>query len=118
MLSSEPPPGPMLARSSRVRGSRPSRGSGGMRGGVMAPSSSLAEGFAGNPGPAGPQWRCVDDDLRAQDPVDEPVATPGLHRPATDFGEPGVVSHFRGPFAGGPPEAALHVETPELDRFG
>jgi predicted unusual protein kinase regulating ubiquinone biosynthesis (AarF/ABC1/UbiB family) len=39
-------------------------------------------------------------------------------RPATDFGAPGVVSHFRGPFADGPPAAALHVETPPLERFG
>ncbi len=39
-------------------------------------------------------------------------------RPATDFGAPGVVSHFRGPFADGPPESALHVETPRLDVFG
>jgi len=39
-------------------------------------------------------------------------------RPATDFGAPGVVSHFRGPFAGGPPESALTVETPSIDKFG
>jgi len=43
---------------------------------------------------------------------------PAPHRPATDFGAPGVVSHFRGPFADGPPAAALHVETPPLERFG
>ncbi len=42
----------------------------------------------------------------------------GPPRPATDFGAPGVVSHFRGPFADGPPESALHVETPPIDRFG
>jgi predicted unusual protein kinase regulating ubiquinone biosynthesis (AarF/ABC1/UbiB family) len=42
----------------------------------------------------------------------------GIHRPATDFGAPGVVSHFRGPFADGPPESALHVETPALEQFG
>ncbi len=41
-----------------------------------------------------------------------------LHRPATDFGSPGVLSHFRGPFADGPPASALHVETPALDQFG
>ena len=39
-------------------------------------------------------------------------------RPATDFGAPGVVSHFRGPFADGPPATALHVDTPPLERFG
>ncbi|MDP1820809.1 MAG: AarF/UbiB family protein [Acidimicrobiales bacterium] len=39
-------------------------------------------------------------------------------RPATDFGAPGVVSHFRGPFADGPPGEALHVETSALDKFG
>ena len=41
-----------------------------------------------------------------------------LHRPATDFGSPGALSHFRGPFADGPPESALEVDTPPLDRFG
>jgi predicted unusual protein kinase regulating ubiquinone biosynthesis (AarF/ABC1/UbiB family) len=41
-----------------------------------------------------------------------------VQRPATDFGAPGALSHFRGPFAGGPPESALHVETPPLDKFG
>lgn len=41
-----------------------------------------------------------------------------VHRPATDFGSPGALSHFRGPFADGPPDAALHVETPTLERFG
>ncbi|MEX2292622.1 MAG: AarF/UbiB family protein [Acidimicrobiales bacterium] len=41
-----------------------------------------------------------------------------LHRPATDFGSPGVVSHFRGPFADGPPPEALKVDTPALDQFG
>ena len=41
-----------------------------------------------------------------------------LTRPATDFGAPGVVSHFRGPFADGPPASALHVETPPIDKFG
>ena len=39
-------------------------------------------------------------------------------RPATDFGAPGVVSHFKGPFADGPPARALLVETPTLDKFG
>jgi predicted unusual protein kinase regulating ubiquinone biosynthesis (AarF/ABC1/UbiB family) len=50
-------------------------------------------------------------------PVDEvPAVT--VTRPATEFGSPGALSHFRGPFADGPPEAALHVDTPALDRFG
>jgi predicted unusual protein kinase regulating ubiquinone biosynthesis (AarF/ABC1/UbiB family) len=48
--------------------------------------------------------------------VTEPELVPS--RPATDFGTPGVVSHFRGPFADGPPASALHVETPTLDQFG
>ncbi len=43
---------------------------------------------------------------------------PTLHRPATDFGAPGVVSHFKGPFADGPPGSALHVDTPRIDKFG
>lgn len=41
-----------------------------------------------------------------------------VHRPATDFGSPGALSHFRGPFAHGPPASALDVDTPPLDRFG
>src|SRR5436305_8140368 len=39
-------------------------------------------------------------------------------RPATDFGAPGSVSRFRGPYHDGPPPAALEVETPPLDTFG
>jgi hypothetical protein len=46
------------------------------------------------------------------------AADPTVPRPATDFGAPGVVSHFRGPFADGPPESALHVETPSIDKCG
>jgi predicted unusual protein kinase regulating ubiquinone biosynthesis (AarF/ABC1/UbiB family) len=49
---------------------------------------------------------------------DLPTTNPAVHRPATDFGSPGVVSHFRGSFADVPPPEALHVETPPLDRFG
>ncbi|MEY2421380.1 MAG: hypothetical protein QOI95_1447 [Acidimicrobiaceae bacterium] len=41
-----------------------------------------------------------------------------VHRPATDFGAPGAVTHFKGPYAGGPPASALQVETPPLDKFG
>jgi predicted unusual protein kinase regulating ubiquinone biosynthesis (AarF/ABC1/UbiB family) len=48
----------------------------------------------------------------------EPAADLLVPRPATDFGAPGVVSHFRGPFADGPPAAALEVETPALEQFG
>ena len=50
------------------------------------------------------------------DPDPDPDLIP--HRPATDFGAPGVVSHFRGPFADGPPASALLVDTPTLDKFG
>jgi predicted unusual protein kinase regulating ubiquinone biosynthesis (AarF/ABC1/UbiB family) len=50
----------------------------------------------------------------------DPAAAPEplVPRPATDFGAPGVVSHFRGPFADGPPASVLEVDTPRLDRFG
>jgi len=41
-----------------------------------------------------------------------------VHRPATDFGAPGAVTHFKGPYAGGPPKSALEVDTPPLDKFG
>jgi predicted unusual protein kinase regulating ubiquinone biosynthesis (AarF/ABC1/UbiB family) len=44
--------------------------------------------------------------------------TEEARRPATDFGAAGVISHFRGPYADGPPAADLEVETPDLDRFG
>jgi predicted unusual protein kinase regulating ubiquinone biosynthesis (AarF/ABC1/UbiB family) len=44
--------------------------------------------------------------------------TEDARRPATDFGAAGVIAHFRGPYADGPPPAALEVETPALDRFG
>ena len=30
----------------------------------------------------------------------------------------GVISHFRGPYADGPPEAHLEIDAPDLDRFG
>ncbi|HEV3227498.1 MAG TPA: AarF/UbiB family protein [Acidimicrobiales bacterium] len=46
------------------------------------------------------------------------LASDSAHRPATDFGAPGSVSHFRGPYHGGPPASALLVDTPPLDRFG
>jgi predicted unusual protein kinase regulating ubiquinone biosynthesis (AarF/ABC1/UbiB family)/CBS domain-containing protein len=39
-------------------------------------------------------------------------------RPATNFGATGVVSHFKGPYAGGPPREVLKVDTPPLDKFG
>lgn len=54
----------------------------------------------------------------AADPSAPRLDDPLPHRPATDFGAPGVVSHFRGPFADGPPGSALHVDTPPLEAFG
>src|SRR4051794_5148302 len=39
-------------------------------------------------------------------------------RPPTDFGSPGSVTHFRGPYRDGPPKSALEVETPPLEKFG
>jgi len=39
-------------------------------------------------------------------------------RPPTDFGSPGSVIHFRGPYHDGPPKSALEVETPPLEKFG
>src|SRR6266581_4289061 len=46
------------------------------------------------------------------------LASESVHRPPTDFGTPGAVAHFKGPYSGGPPRAALEVETPTLDKFG
>jgi predicted unusual protein kinase regulating ubiquinone biosynthesis (AarF/ABC1/UbiB family) len=37
---------------------------------------------------------------------------------ADSFGATGVVAHFRGPYADGPPADALRIEAPPLDRFG
>ena len=58
----------------------------------------------------------------AAEPADPTSADVGadvtVPRPATEFGSPGTLSHFRGPFADGPPEAALQVDTPPLDQFG
>jgi predicted unusual protein kinase regulating ubiquinone biosynthesis (AarF/ABC1/UbiB family) len=39
-------------------------------------------------------------------------------RPATDFGTTGTITHFRGPYANGPPPGDLRVDTPRLNRFG
>jgi predicted unusual protein kinase regulating ubiquinone biosynthesis (AarF/ABC1/UbiB family) len=39
-------------------------------------------------------------------------------RPVSDFGTTGTISGFHGPYAGGPPEAALEVDTPPLEVFG
>ncbi|MCU1351097.1 MAG: ubiquinone biosynthesis protein [Acidimicrobiales bacterium] len=39
-------------------------------------------------------------------------------RSTPDTAAGGLVRHFHGPFAGGPPPAALHIEAPDLDRFG
>jgi predicted unusual protein kinase regulating ubiquinone biosynthesis (AarF/ABC1/UbiB family) len=63
----------------------------------------------------------MDHDAERSDPPPLPLDEGrdiAIHRPATDFGAPGVMSHFRGPFADGPPPSALHVETPALDKFG
>lgn len=40
------------------------------------------------------------------------------HRTASDFGDLGVISGFRGPYADGPPPEALEVDTPPLETFG
>src|SRR5687767_12163456 len=103
MLSSVPLNPRRAASSSSVRGSRSSCGRGGMRG-AMPSSWTGAARVAG----------CVQNGRMSEPELhpDEP------RRPATDFGAPGVVSHFRGPFADGPPAKALHVDTPPLDRFG
>ena len=37
---------------------------------------------------------------------------------ADTFGATGVVAHFRGPLADGPPADALRIDAPRLDRFG
>src|SRR3546814_4815196 len=59
------------------------------------------------PGRAGGEHCRMRDDA-ADDHVGEE------HRPMTDFGTPGVISAFRGPFHDGPPAEALEVVTPPL----
>jgi predicted unusual protein kinase regulating ubiquinone biosynthesis (AarF/ABC1/UbiB family)/CBS domain-containing protein len=39
-------------------------------------------------------------------------------RPVSDFGTTGTISGFRGPYADGPPQPALQVEVPPLQKFG
>jgi len=48
--------------------------------------------------------------------VDHIEREPDLAPSGTDAA--GLVSHFRGPYADGPPPAALEVHAPELDKFG
>jgi predicted unusual protein kinase regulating ubiquinone biosynthesis (AarF/ABC1/UbiB family) len=42
----------------------------------------------------------------------------GVQADADTFGGTGLLSHFRGPYADGPPEKALHVKAPRIHRFG
>jgi predicted unusual protein kinase regulating ubiquinone biosynthesis (AarF/ABC1/UbiB family) len=67
----------------------------------------------------------MDHDDRSDGPGADPgpASDPGPgpahhHRPATDFGDAAVMSGFRGPYADGPPPAALEVDQPPLERFG
>ena len=46
------------------------------------------------------------------------TADDSLSPSADTFGGAGVVAHFRGPYADGPPPEALTVDSPRLDRFG
>ena len=39
-------------------------------------------------------------------------------RPSATSDAAGLLTHFRGPFAGGPPPAALRIDAPRLDTFG
>ena len=45
------------------------------------------------------------------------AATPA-RRPTTDYGTAGTLTHFRGPYHDGPPEADLVVEVPSITTFG
>ena len=45
---------------------------------------------------------------------DDPIAT----RPSPGSDAAGIETHFRGPWADGPPAAALEIHAPPLDRFG
>ncbi|HET9731798.1 MAG TPA: AarF/UbiB family protein [Acidimicrobiales bacterium] len=43
---------------------------------------------------------------------------PGGRRPGGDFGTPGTLSRFKGPYAGGPPPGDLRVDVPPIGAFG
>jgi len=51
--------------------------------------------------------------MATAEPTDDAL---GSH--ADTFGTAGVVAHFRGPYADGPPAEALRIDAPRLDRFG
>lgn len=61
---------------------------------------------AGRPQAAGP-WRST--------PQDGGVTSADHQR---DADAPGLIAHFRGPYADGPPAEALVIHAPPLDRFG
>ena len=46
------------------------------------------------------------------------VAMGPRRRPGTDFGTTATVTHFKGPYANGPPPKDLEVEVPPINRFG
>jgi predicted unusual protein kinase regulating ubiquinone biosynthesis (AarF/ABC1/UbiB family) len=46
------------------------------------------------------------------------VGDPAPRRPESDFGTTGVRSHFKGPYAAGPPVRDLQVDSPRLAGFG
>ncbi|HLI25156.1 MAG TPA: AarF/UbiB family protein [Acidimicrobiales bacterium] len=47
-----------------------------------------------------------------------PSPTDPRRRPASDFGTPGVLSTFRGPYCDGPPPQALETQVPSISGFG
>jgi predicted unusual protein kinase regulating ubiquinone biosynthesis (AarF/ABC1/UbiB family) len=48
---------------------------------------------------------------------DAPAAA-GPRGPSSDYGNAGVLSHFRGPYHDGPPPADLEVVVPSIEQFG
>lgn len=57
---------------------------------------------------------------RATMPQDGAVTSDEPHsdQPAASTDAAGVLAHFRGPYADGPPPDALRIDAPRLDRFG
>jgi predicted unusual protein kinase regulating ubiquinone biosynthesis (AarF/ABC1/UbiB family)/CBS domain-containing protein len=46
------------------------------------------------------------------------VAMGPRRRPVTDFGTTATVTHFKGPYANGPPPTDLEVDVPPINKFG
>ena len=70
--------------------------------------------------PGGEGMKMVEDtgSIASEAPSPATWAPPPAAADADTFGSTGVRTHFRGPYADGPPPEALEVHLPPIDRFG